>query len=121
MVEADSAEKINPMGDATLLTQYKQCNAINEHALREARNIKDLVGINVATVDKKLFIQQNRVRGRGNKLSSNDEMCYNLQMDPVNFLQQVPDFGDREFLVQQSILNQSNKNHVSEAISRQQI
>ena len=49
-------ERKNAIGDQTLLSQYKQCNAINEAQLRDAKNIKDLVKINVATLDKQLFV-----------------------------------------------------------------
>lgn len=56
IAEAEEEERMTPIGGETLLSQYKQCNAINDQALREAKNIKDLVSINVATVDKKLFV-----------------------------------------------------------------
>ena len=52
MAQAHEDEVKSPIGGETLLSQYKQCNEINEGQLRAAHNIKDIVKIKVATVDK---------------------------------------------------------------------
>ena len=71
------------------------------------------------TLDKKLFVSS-RGQKRGAGPPAGDETSYNLAFDPINFLQKVPCMGDREFLVNQSILhNSTTKNRVSEAASRQ--
>ena len=106
-----------PNGDPTILQQFKECSEANEQALRDAKNIKELIGINVKTVDKQLFM-----RSRGHSLAGQpmDETNYNLQFDPINFMQKVPCMGDRDFLVSQSILhNSTTRNRVSEAVHRQ--
>ena len=53
-----------PNGDPTILQQFKECSEANEQALRDAKNIKELIGINVKTVDKQLFM-----RSRGHSLA----------------------------------------------------
>ena len=39
--ESDQARL--PVAGETLLSQYKQCNAVNDQQLRDVKNIKDLV------------------------------------------------------------------------------
>ena len=40
------------LGSETMLSQFKKCSVINENQLKNAKNIKDLVNINVAKLDK---------------------------------------------------------------------
>ena len=115
ITKAHEDENRSPIGGETLLSQYKQCSEINDRQLRDAVNIKDIVKIKVATVDKQLYMQNRHKDG-----SIKEETSYNLQFDPINFLQKVPCMGDREFIVNQSILHNSTaKNRVSEAVNRQ--
>ena len=104
-------------GDPTILQQFKECSEANEQALRDAKNIKELIGITVKTVDKQIFTRQ---RGHSLQGVPMSETNYNLQFDPINFMQKVPCMGDRDFLVSQSILhNSTTRNRVSEAVHRQ--
>ena len=50
----DQAYLKSPTGGETLLSQYRHCSVINEQSLKKAKDIKDLVKINLATVDKAL-------------------------------------------------------------------
>lgn len=48
---------INPQGmppSETLLSQYKKCTQVNNEALRNARNLEEVVNIKVRAIDSKL-------------------------------------------------------------------
>ena len=108
----------SPIGGQSLLSQYKACQAINQKAINEAKNSEDVVKIKIVTLDKTLHFQSRNHSKRGSTVVEN-RTNYNLQFDPINFMQKVPCLGDREFLVNQSILyNSQATNKVSEAATR---
>ena len=80
-----------------------------------------MVNIKVTSLDKQLYMQSGGGHRRtGTAPAAEGETSYNLQFDPINFRQKVPCMGDREFLINQSILhNSTTKNRVSEAMNRQ--
>jgi len=87
-----------------LLSQYKQCSVINDKQLREAKNIRELIGIQVAALDKKLYKtvgpgEISSARGDNRHTSAQPEQNYDFTFDPVKFRQKMPCLGDREFLV----------------------
>ena len=119
MHEAQQIAQQNELGE-TLLTQYKQCSQMNNEALRQAKNIRDLVQINVAAIDKQLYVTHKKPQQnpKGLGLEIPVETTYDFQFDPVNFRQKLPCMGDRSFLVNQAILlNSTHKNKVSETMN----
>jgi hypothetical protein len=69
------------------------------------KNINDLVRINVATIDKSFFVNTRQ----GDK-DGFEQVSYDFKWDPINFRQKVPCMGDRDFLVNQAILNNFSTN-----------
>ena len=111
----------SPVGGQSLLSQYKACQEINNKAISQAKTSEDVVRIRIATVDRSLHYQSRNQHKRGSTVVET-RTNYNLQYDPINFMQKVPCLGDREFLVNQSILyNSAAKNRVSEAVTRQKL
>lgn len=110
----------SPIGGQSLLSQYKTCQEINQKAINAAKTSEDIVRIKIATLDKSLhYVNSRNQHKRGSTVVEN-KTNYNLQFDPINFMQKVPCLGDREFLVNQSILyNSTAKNRVTEAVARQ--
>lgn len=72
-------------GDDTLLMQFKKCAEENDKKLRNARNIKELVNIEISHLPAS--VRHNDVDG------------YDFKKDPLVFNQKMPLMADRNFLV----------------------
>ena len=87
-------EEVNTNG-LSLIQQYKKVTRINQDQLRQAKNIEDLINIKIETIDKPLI---------------NKDNTYNFkQYDPLQFRQKMPCMGDRQFLVNQAVLQKSSQ------------
>ena len=81
-------------GDDTLLMQFKKCADENDKKLRNARNIKELVNIEISHLPAS--VRHNDVGGG-----------YDFKKDPIACNQKLPCMADRNFLVNQAILSGS--------------
>lgn len=90
----------------TLLSQYKKCGQLNNQRLRNARNLEELVGIKVQSVDGALGVAGER-QGSSTALGTMAPSHYDPKFDPLHFRQKVPCMADRSFLINQAILGSS--------------
>jgi hypothetical protein len=78
--------------EETMLNQYKKCSEENDLKLRNVRNIKELVGINISHVPASV---RHTTDG------------YDFKLDPIQNNQRLPAMAERSFLVSQALLQNS--------------